>query len=92
MTCACSVNGIAYSTQFLSFLNVGFVWFCAVNNGLCFVLSTEYPDISYDSYRNKGNLLGHYTQSTNFYSPISDFCTEDNIPECILYLNQVSDN
>ncbi|XP_062412098.1 afadin- and alpha-actinin-binding protein-like isoform X2 [Sardina pilchardus] len=48
----------------------------------------EFPDISYDSYRSKGNLLGHYTQSTNFYSPISDFCTEDNIPECILYLNQ----
>ncbi|XP_031431358.1 afadin- and alpha-actinin-binding protein isoform X2 [Clupea harengus] len=48
----------------------------------------EFPDIPNDSYRNKGTPLVHYTQSTNFYSPISDFCTEDNIPECILYLNQ----
>ncbi|XP_063056366.1 afadin- and alpha-actinin-binding protein-like isoform X2 [Engraulis encrasicolus] len=48
----------------------------------------EFPDISYDSYINKASPLEQYTQSTNFYSPVSDFCTDDNIPECILYLNQ----
>lgn len=55
----------------------------------CFFFA-EFPDISYDSYINKASPLEQYTQSTNFYSPVSDFCTDDNIPECILYLNQVT--
>ncbi|XP_028818159.1 afadin- and alpha-actinin-binding protein-like isoform X3 [Denticeps clupeoides] len=51
--------------------------------------SQENMDGPYNSYR-LTPLLRRYTQSTNFYSPLKAFCTDENMAECISFLNEMS--
>lgn len=58
-------------------------------SGNCEISSISHLTMSPTRPNNVTSLYPFLPQSKNSYSVISAFCTEDNIPQCISYMNQV---
>lgn len=92
-------NGLIQASQNVPTIDIfpfpvlffSFCWPCFV---FCFLGNYEISSISHVtmSPSRQNNLVSMYSSlplSKSSYSVISAFCTEDNVPQCITYINQV---